>query len=69
MLTNFEFSAVKSAADLYSKVSLAMGITDDNPYFDRKSGLNEKQYAKALQNSTTLYVGELSPFTFENYLV
>ena len=41
MLTNFEFSAVKSAADLYSKVSLAMGITDDNPYFDRKSGLNE----------------------------
>lgn len=69
MLTNFEFNKVRSAADLYSKVSLSMGIAEENAYFDRKSGLNEEQYAQALSKSTTLYIGDLSPVTFENYLV
>ena len=42
MLDNFEFSKTKSASDLYLKVSKAMGITDDNLYFDRKSQMTEE---------------------------
>lgn len=37
MLQDFEFTKIKSAADLYTQVSKAMGIDNENPYYDRKS--------------------------------
>lgn len=46
-----------------------MGIDTENPYFDRKSQLTPEKYQQALSTSTTLYVGGLSAFTFETYLV
>lgn len=65
MLQNFEFNKLRSAADLYTKVSQAMGIDNENPYYDRKSQMSPEDYQLALKTSTTLYVGGISPFTFE----
>ncbi len=59
MLQKFDFSKVRSAADLYTKVTKAMGVDSENPYYDRKSNLSPEEYSKALTTSTTLYVGGL----------
>ncbi len=69
MLDNFDLAAITSAADLFTKLNVAMGIDSYKSYFDRKSNLTPESYELALKTSTTLYVGGLSPFTFENNLV
>ena len=69
MLQDFEFKKVKSAADLYTKLKHIMGVDSEDKYIDRKSQLSPDEYFRTLEKSTTLYVGGLSPFTFESYLV
>lgn len=70
MLDDFEFSKMRSAADLLTQVSKKMGVLDqDDLYYDRKSGLERPQYFKTLETSTTLYVGGLPPNAFEPYLL
>ena len=65
MLDNFEFRSCQSAFQLYDSVSKAMGVQDqaNSTYYDRKSQLTPEEYATALSESTTLYVGGLSPFS------
>ena len=69
MLDNFDIIAVKSAADLFNKLGTAMGLDQEKKYYDRKSNLSPEEYEKTLAASTTLYVGGMTPFIFENHLV
>jgi hypothetical protein len=44
MLDNFDFSAITSAADLYKKLNICMGVETEDNYFDRRSNLTPEQY-------------------------
>ena len=67
MLDDFEFRSCQSAFQLYEGVSKAMGVQDQasSAYYDRKSQLTPEEYATALSESTTLYVGGVSLFAQE----
>ena len=54
-----------SAVSLYKDLEVAT----KSDYYDRRSGLSEDDYKRRLATSTTLYVGNLSPFTTESQLL
>ena len=55
-----------SAAELYEDTA-----ADEvkQQYYDRRSGLSEQDYKARLTTSTTLYVGNLFPYTQESQLM
>ena len=69
MLDEINLTSITSAADLYAKLNLAMGIDSELNYYDRKSNLSPEEYKNTLATSTSIYVGNLPPFTFESTLV
>ena len=55
-----------------SAVLLYNDTNQDNtksPYYDQKSGLNREDYQKRLENSTTLYIGNLNHKTQESQVL
>jgi len=49
-------------ADLYCKY-------ERSPYFDRQSGMTQTEYHETIEQSTCLYVGNLSYYTTENQII